>query len=138
MNRIIKFRGYSTFSENWYYGAYIKVGNEVFICSDGDMEVDGHHIRQCVDAPLWVEPDSIGQFTGLYDMHGTEIYEGDILQLGNSDDLDYLEVRFVRGVFAFLWKGNLDKEFPTQVPTHEWAEVVGNIYKNPEILKNRK
>ena len=26
MNRIIKFRGYSTFFKNWYYGAYIKVG----------------------------------------------------------------------------------------------------------------
>ena len=138
MNRIIKFRGYSAFFKNWHYGAYIKVGNEVFICSDGDMEVDGHHIRQCSDEPLWVESDSVGQFTGLYDKNGAEIYEGDILQVGDSNDFDYLEVRFVRGVFAFLWNGDLDNEFPTQAPTQEWAEVVGNIYENSELLKNRK
>ena len=45
------------------------------------------------------------------------------------------EVRFVRGVFAFLWDGDLDNEFPTGSPTHEWAEVVGNIHDNLNLIK---
>ena len=96
------------------------------------MREDGHHVTQDSDRPTWVEPDTIGQFTSLYDKNRKEIYEGDILKAG---DIELLEVRFVRGVFAFLWNGNLDEEFPTSYPTHEWAEVIGNIHDNPELLK---
>lgn len=94
------------------------------------MIEDGHHVKQDSDRPTWVEPDTIGQFTSLYDKNSKEIYEGDILKAG---DIGLLEVRFVRGVFAFLWNGNLDDEFPKGSPTHEWAEVIGNIHDNPKI-----
>ena len=53
-----------------------------------------------------------------------------------DDFNDVLEVRFVRGVFAFLWNGNLDNECPINAPTHEWAHVIGNIHDNPELIKN--
>ena len=84
-----------------------------------------------------VIPETIGQFTGLYDKNGKEIYEGDILAFNNSyvDSNDVIEVRFVRGVFAFLWNGNLEDECPINAPTREWANVIGNIYDNPELLK---
>lgn len=80
-----------------------------------------------------VDPATVGQFTSLYDKNHNEIYEGDILAAQGIDEK--LEVRFVRGVFAFLWNGDLDNEFPTGSPTHEWAEVVGNIHDNFELLK---
>ena len=138
MNRVIKFRGYSDIFKIWLYGMYMKLNDRVYICGEKDFEVDGHHINQISDEPLWVVSESVGQFTGLYDKNRTEIYEGDILQVGDSNDFDYLEVRFVRGVFAFLWNGDLDNEFPSQAPTQEWAEVIGNIYENPELIKGRK
>ena len=50
-------------------------------------------------------------------------------------DFPEAEGLVVRGVFAFLWNGNLDDEFPTCAPTQEWAEVAGNIHDNPKMIK---
>lgn len=85
-----------------------------------------------------IDEATIGQFTGLRDINGKDIYEGDILDVNYADEDSYLEVRFVRGVFAFLWNGDLDDEFPCNAPTHEWAKVIGNIYDNPEMIDNKE
>lgn len=79
--------------------------------------------------------DTVGQFSTLRDKKGKEIYAGDIIRAGEEKTL--LEVRFVRGVFAFLWNGDLDDEFPCNAPTQEWAEVVGNIHDNPKMIKRK-
>lgn len=119
--RTIKFRAQDIASNKWLYGDIRYHKNDVCIFEQG-----GNRGEQ-------VKPETVGQFTSLYDKNHNEIYEGDILAVQGIDEK--LEVRFVRGVFAFLWNGNLDDEFPTGSPTHEWAEVVGNIHDNPELLK---
>ena len=81
-----------------------------------------------------IDEETICQFTSLYDRNKKEIYEGDLLKL-QDDDTGLIEVRFVRGVFAFLWQGNLDDEMPINAPTQEWATVVGNIHDNPELME---
>ena len=82
----------------------------------------------------WVEdidPETVGQFTSLHDCDGKEIFEGDILDFNGLT----VEVRFVRGVFAFLANGDLDEELCGDCRTDLFAKVIGNVYENPDILK---
>ena len=85
----------------------------------------------------WVEdidPETVGQFTSLHDCDGKEIFEGDILDFNGLT----VEVRFVRGVFAFLVRGNLDDELCGYCRTDLFDKIISNIHENPDILKESK
>ena len=120
--REIKFRAKDIASNKWLFGDLRHHKDDVCIFNQGGTK--GEQVKR----------ETVGQFTGLRDINGKDIYEGDILDVSYADEESYLEVRFVRGVFAFLWNGDLDDEFPCNAPTHEWAKVIGNIYDNPELL----
>ena len=120
--REIKFRAKDIASNKWLFGDIRHHKDDVCIFDQGGTK--GEQVKR----------ETVGQFTGLRDINGKDISEGDILDVSYADEESYLEVRFVRGVFAFLWNGDLDDEFPCNAPTHEWAKVIGNIYDNPELL----
>ena len=126
--RIIKFRGKKPSNGDWVYGSLVS-------SKDIDPAIYFQTGNGAVKTMEWVyvKGDTVGQFTSLYDKNGKEIYEGDILKVQGMDEK--IEVRFVRGVFAFLWNGDLDEEAPINAPTQEWAEVIGNIHDNPKLLK---
>ena len=130
--RTIKFRGKDIETGEWIYGDIIqRLGFypailTIYPTVEGKVEYE----------EIAVNRETIGQFTSLYDKNKKEIYEGDIIKV--SGILERIEVRFVRGVFAFLWNGNIDDEAPINAPTHEWAEVIGNIHDNPKLLKRKK
>ena len=126
--RVIKFRGKKSSNGDWVYGSLVSskdIEPAIYFQTDnGSVKgMDSVNVNQ----------ETIGQFTSLYDKNGKEIYEGDILKVQGMRDR--LEIRFVRGVFAFLWNGDLDDEAPINSPTQEWAEVIGNIHDNPKLLK---
>ena len=126
--RIIKFRGKKSSNGDWIYGSLVSskdIGPAIYFQT-------GNGMVKTMDW-VYVKGDTVGQFTSLYDKNGKEIYEGDILKVQGTDEK--IEVRFVRGVFAFLWNGNLYDEAPINTPTQEWAEVIGNIHDNPKLLK---
>lgn len=140
--RQIKFRGLG--AGRWRYGYYVhfdnKPNNEVYNSVFCDFIVSQskygeHHIP--------VDPDTIGQFTGLYDKNGKEIYEGDIVRFpvnGPTEDTAVLktsEVKWNKDLFRFtvlseLWRSEyciIDGGRVGQM------EVIGNMHDNPELLK---
>ena len=123
--RTIKFRA-KNINGVWYYGSLVH-SKEI------DAAIYFPTVNGSVKSMDWVyvNQETIGQFTGLYDAHGKEIYEGDILDFNGL----IVEIRFVRGVFAFLVNGDLDEELCGDCRTDLFAKVIGNIHDNPELLK---
>ena len=129
--RTIKFRAMRN-NGKWVIGNYVHhfisyfdtIERHSIFLSKSENDNGGHWVEDIITK-------TIGQFTGLYDKDGKEIYEGDILDFNGLT----VEVRFVRGVFAFLANGDLDEELCGDCRTDLFAKVIGNIHDNPELLK---
>lgn len=131
--REIKFRGYDTHDKEWRYGYYLKekFGN-VYICYivDKYFEYNYGDVYPIYD----VDCKSVGQYTELKDKYGMEIYEGDIVKVDGFDEL--MVVSFRDGYFG--WGREHYGAYSFDPFGVENVEVIGNIYKNPELLKGVK
>ena len=97
-----------------------------FILHDLLSEIGGNPDCNCFSGDLIFQ-----QFTGLKDKQGKEIYERDILHFDASEWGSEKGSNFV-----IEWNDKLAGFEGNGAPSdwHEWCEVVGNIYENPELV----
>ena len=131
--RTIKFRGKSIDGKEWLYGDLVSSADKkrFAILVNNKESYD-----ECE-----VAPETIGQFIGLYDKDGKEIYEGDILRVNDSTNV---VCEFRHGAFGYTYcnefhpfAGNTNYTFNSK-NTDKNFEVIGNIHDNTELLKGGK
>lgn len=144
MNREIKFRGKMIPENEWIFGTILRIPAPP-VCF-GKSETDKYYI-QFPDPrymPDWnmpykmvqgkVNADTIGQYTGLHDKNGKEIYEGDVVKYRDSTGQHIEKVIFDKGCFyAGMHGGSSTRVAPKLINTRI-TEVIGNIYDNLELL----
>lgn len=90
-----------------------------------------------------VNPDTVGQFTGLSDSLNNAMYEGDLVRAFDDKKCEFDQsyigvVKFVGGAFGVEWHAN---DFQTFMPFRDIESkimVVGNVFDNPEMLKMKR
>lgn len=147
--REILFRGKRTDNGEWVEGYYYKAK---YCRTDDELcdyitvphpkeynEPSSHYI---------VNPETIGQYTGLKDKNGTKIFEGNMIK-PFDDEIDKMVVEFHLGQFLLClygergymaeygWEESGNYGCFEAEPLSSYGddiEVIGNIYDNPELL----
>ena len=129
--RTIKFRAKNLDGE-WVYGFYVEEERQT---------LNGFEKKHFIvnDGYDYVNPATVGQFTGLYDKNGMRIFEGDIVDAWSAGEhLPNGIIKWgesIAGFFIMPPKCNAVWHLVGNDQNKETLEVVGNIHDNPELLK---
>lgn len=124
MKRKIVFRGKSKRNGEWLFGDLVRSFD---MKRSAILVNDKTTYDECE-----VDTETVGQFTGLLDKNGKEIYEGDIIRVNPTDS----GIRYVK------WDDR-HAQFVSQMLhneqyyliSHNDSQVIGNMFDNPELLK---
>lgn len=130
--RTIKFRGKSKLNGEWVYGDLVQ-------CMSDDIKiVNSNYPKEISFRIIDIQSDTVGQFTGLRDNNGKEIYEGDYVEV-QKDGFGGVVTWHPHGYFYIKepYKFKYDEE-PDCLPIGEFIDnikkqvtIVCNMYDNP-------
>lgn len=136
MKREIKFRG-KRHNGSWVYGDLCTLANRFISIRENRYTYNGISHEE-----YEVDEDTIGQFTGLTDKKGREIYEGDVLRINNGAVICLLVVTWNAEVGSWCLRFKEELKEGTR-PLGRWLcdrdydiELTGNIYDNKELLED--
>ena len=142
LNRVVKFRGKSLITveeldrmeikhENgWVFGNLISNGKFPWIVGDVADWGEDYIAHEWFVA---VDPDTVGQFTGVPDKDGREIYDKDIIKMGGI----LHRVEWSGKYVGYRLSG---RGVSTSLNIYHKAdyEVIGDVHENPELLEAAK
>lgn len=133
--RTILFRAKQIADGGWVFGLPFQMSHEYYIFQQPERSAG---IRQ-------IDPDTVGQFSGLQDIRGKPIFEGDILRLTTGSNNRLYVVKFWRGMFYAsvedcnngIFGGYPLHIFVEGLTENPSSEVVGNIFDNADLVINK-
>lgn len=137
--REILFRGKRLDGCSWIEGYYVEQYKAQMIYIP-NVEVYG-------DEYYHIIPETISEFCGLTDKNGKKIFEGDIIACKNYDEELVVEgvVKYGKfncsccdGVYGWYIDGGDIRRLDDWMVDDSNAEVIGNIYDNPELIKEQE
>ena len=112
---------------------------------EGNLHIDKQGIAIITpdDTPLGcygqVDPDTVGQYTGLTDKNGKKIFEGDIVKLRLlAAKMEWKGVcEYRNGAFGLAWQYAGERYCTFAGTCNAEYEVLGNIHDNPELMEDK-
>lgn len=139
MMREILFRGKDSITKSWVYGALVQQQDDPLREKTLIISYSNYQYGDFSEAVIHeVDPETVGQYTGFVDKNSKKIFDGDIVSIYNSKAF----------LFAVAWNDNhyilkcttngVSDNILNVTESPEDVEVVGNIYDNPELIKDGK
>ena len=145
--RDILFRGKRIDDGTWAYGYYgvFKGRHDIYVPFSEEEEKENESHIFSVIGGLWhnVNPETVGQFTGLTDKNGAKIFEGDIIDASAEwwsaagpagHDSPIMLVEWNDYICGFDPFANYDCDCGVYINANN-CTVIGNIHDNPELLE---
>lgn len=127
-----KFRAWDKITKKYYTVSTLEYSDNGELCEVWlvDIPVTNPELNEDCRSPKDVV---LEQYTGLKDVNGNEIAEGDILEDGEGEPFEYWVIKFEDGKFIGETQGVTEDLFELTD-----LEIVGTICEHPEFLKGEK
>lgn len=145
MNREILFRGKcvsdSKYAGEWVTGGYAPLSKDI---TPNDEGLIMRFLGGNTTITYHVDPDTVGQFTGMTDKHGVKVFEGDIVDVYDFTSVYASKYRGVVKMYRGSWcveyeDSILDMVAHPRLFFDDFAdrktEVIGNIHDNFDLMK---